>query len=97
MPAGSVAAPPARSGGHYSHSGGRPLKRQLALLDLLARTSRAGAQSVIATHSPILLACPGARIFSFDQIPISRVGYGDLEHVVITRDFLNDPGRFIRR
>jgi len=50
---------------------------------------------VIATHSPILLACPGARIYSFDTSPISEVGYDDLEHVVVTRDFLNDPERFL--
>jgi predicted ATPase len=72
-------------------------RRQIALLDVLARTSRAGAQFIIATHSPILLACPGARIHSFDQCPIAHVAYEDLDHVSVTRDFLNDPGRFIAR
>jgi predicted ATPase len=52
---------------------------------------------VIATHSPILLAFPGARIYSFDQIPVAPVAYEDLDHVVLTRDFLNDPGAFLRR
>ena len=70
-------------------------KRQIALLQLLIRTSRAGAQFIIATHSPILLACPGARIYSFDQTPIADVAYDELEHVVVMRDFLNDPRRFI--
>jgi predicted ATPase len=70
-------------------------KRQIALLQLLIRTSRAGAQFIIATHSPILLACPGAKIYSFDQSPIAEVGYAELEHVEVMRDFLNDPGRFI--
>jgi predicted ATPase len=72
-------------------------RRQIALLEHLARSSRAGAQFVIATHSPILLACPGARIYSFDAIPIARVDYATLEHVVVTRDFLNDPRRFLPR
>jgi predicted ATPase len=72
-------------------------KRQIALIDLLERTSRAGAQFIIATHSPILLACPGARIHSFDETPIAQVAYEDLEHVSITRNFLNDPDRFIER
>jgi predicted ATPase len=72
-------------------------KRQIAFLEVLARTSRAGAQFIIATHSPILLACPGARILSFDQSPIARVAYEDLEHVVVMRDFLNDPARFATR
>jgi predicted ATPase len=70
-------------------------KRQIAMLELIVRAARAGAQFIIATHSPILLACPGARIYSFDRTPIAEVEYGDLEHVVITRDFLNDPKRFI--
>jgi predicted ATPase len=69
-------------------------KRQIEFLDVLARTSAAGAQFVIATHSPILLACTGARIYSFDAVPVREVAYGDLEHVTVTRDFLNDPKRF---
>ena len=68
--------------------------RQLALLHLLRDRSREGAQFVIATHSPILLACPGAKIVSFDRAPIAEVAYEDLEHVAITRAFLNDPSRF---
>jgi len=71
-------------------------KRQIALLQLLMRRSRAGAQFIIATHSPILLACPGARIYSFDQVPVTEVAYEVLEHVSLTREFLNDPGRFTR-
>jgi predicted ATPase len=70
-------------------------KRQIALLDMLTHAAKAGAQFIIATHSPILLASPGAKIFSFDQTPITEVEYADLEHVVVTRDFLNDPGRFV--
>jgi predicted ATPase len=42
-----------------------------------------------------LLAHPGARIYSFDQVPIAPVAYEELEHVVVTRDFLNDPKRFL--
>lgn len=36
----------------------------------MAEAVRAGAQFVIATHSPILLAYPGARIYSFDEPPV---------------------------
>jgi predicted ATPase len=70
-------------------------KRQIAFLDVIIGAAKKGAQFIIATHSPILLACPGARIYSFDQTPICEVDYEKLEHVVITRDFLNDPGRFL--
>ena len=50
----------------------------------------------MATHSPILLAAPGAAIWSFDHDPIRRVAYEDLEHVSLTRDFLNDREAFLR-
>jgi predicted ATPase len=70
--------------------------RQLALLKLILRAADAGAQFVIATHSPILLACPGARIFAFDSAPIREVTYDDLEHVHVMRDFLNNPEVYLR-
>ena len=64
-------------------------KRQIVFLDLLEKAAANGAQLIIATHSPILLACRGARIFDFDQTPIAEVAFEDLEHVRTTRDFLN--------
>ena len=44
----------------------------------------------------ILLAFPGARIYSFDSAPPEPVAYADLEHVRLTRDFLNAPERYLR-
>jgi predicted ATPase len=70
-------------------------KRQIAFLDLIVRASKDRAQFIIATHSPILLACPGARIYSFDASPITEVEYAELEHVIVTRNFLNDPESFL--
>lgn len=70
--------------------------RQLSFLALLTKATRKGAQLVIATHSPILLAFPGARIVSFDASPIADVAYEDLEHVKVTRDFLNHPDAYLR-
>ena len=70
--------------------------RQLAFLSLIGEAVAAGSQVIMATHSPILLACPDAAIWSFDETPIRRVAYADLEHVTLTRDFLNDPGAFLR-
>ena len=63
--------------------------RQIRALEKIERSAEAGAQLIIATHSPILLSCKSARIFSFDHAPITEVAYGDLEHVRVTRDFLN--------
>jgi predicted ATPase len=72
-------------------------QNQLGLLAVLFAMVEQDAQFVIATHSPILLAFPGAVIYSFDQVPVTALAYGDLDHVTLTRDFLNDPGAFLRR
>jgi predicted ATPase len=72
--------------------------RQLALLALLREMTGAGeSQFIIATHSPILMAFPGATIYSLDGGTPRRVAWDDLEHVALTRDFLNDPDTFLRR
>ncbi len=68
----------------------------LALLAVIARAARAGGQFVIATHSPILLACPHARIYELDDSGIAEVPYGDLDAVRLTRNFLQDPARYLR-
>ncbi|CAN5920060.1 AAA family ATPase [soil metagenome] len=73
-----------------------PMK-QLVLLERIVRAAEDGAQFIIATHSPILLACPGARIFSFDDPPIYEVIYEQLEHVNVMRNFLNDPDAHLRK
>jgi len=49
------------------------------------------AQFLIATHSPILLSCPCARILSFDHAPIRPVAYEETGHYQVYRDFMADP------
>jgi predicted ATPase len=72
-------------------------KTQLELLGLLAEMSRAGhAQFIIATHSPILLACPGATLYSFDQAPIAPVRYEDTDHYQVYRDFLGNREHYLK-
>ena len=68
----------------------------LALLAIMVRATAAGAQFVVATHSPVLLACPGARIYELDEGGVSERGYDDLEAVRLTRAFLDAPDRFLR-
>jgi len=68
----------------------------IALLATVVRAARAGAQFVIATHSPILLACPGARIFELDAGGIAPCAYDDLDAVRLTRGFLEAPERYLR-
>jgi predicted ATPase len=70
--------------------------RQLAFLAMLKEMVEQKGQFIIATHSPLILAFPGATILSFDKLPIQPVAYGDLEHVNLTKAFLNDPEAFLR-
>lgn len=70
---------------------------QLALLAMIGDMIRQDAQFIIATHSPILLGFPGAVIYTCDEVPLRAVAFEDLEHVAITRAFLNDPQAFLRR
>jgi predicted ATPase len=72
-------------------------QNQLGLLALMKAMVEQDAQFIIATHSPIVLAFPNARIYSFDTTPIAEVAYNELDHVTLTRDFLNRPDRFLRQ
>jgi predicted ATPase len=69
---------------------------QLGLIALLADSITQDCQFVVATHSPLLLAFPGATILSFDATPIQEVRYDELPHVNLTRDFLNNPATYLR-
>ena len=69
----------------------------LALLAVVARAAKSGAQFVIATHWPILLAAPGARIYELDEHGINVADYDDLEAVRQMRGFLDAPDRYIRQ
>ena len=71
-------------------------RSQLALISMIGDMLTDGAQFIIATHSPILLGYPGATIYSCHQAPMERVEYEELDHVVITRDFLNARERFLK-
>lgn len=68
----------------------------LALLGVIVRGAREGAQFIIATHSPVLLACPEARIYELDDTGLAPCAYDDLEAVRFTRGFLDAPERFIQ-
>lgn len=72
-------------------------KRQLALISMLkTMVAEQGAQFIIATHSPILMAFPDAVIYSFDDGRLQQIAYDEIEHVTLTRDFLRNPGSFLR-
>jgi len=70
-------------------------QRQLSVLTLMHRLVQHQSQLIIATHSPILLAYPQARIYQFSESGITEVKYTDTEHYLITKDFLNRHERML--
>lgn len=70
-------------------------QRQLAALSSIHELVKDGSQFIIATHSPILLSYPNAKIVWFGSSGLSQVRYEETEHYAITREFLNDPERML--
>lgn len=64
--------------------------RQLAALARFHQLVEADSQLIIATHSPILMAYPGARILQLDGEEIVEVAYEKTEHYAVTRNFLEN-------
>ena len=70
---------------------------QLGLLAMMSEMVEQGGQFIIATHSPLLMAVPGATIYSFDDSPLREVAYDAVDGVVLFRDVLAAPERYMRR
>ena len=71
--------------------------RQLAVLRRIHQLVEDHSQFIIATHSPILMAYPGAKIYLLDATGFKEVRYEDTEHYAVTKDFLNNPERRLER
>lgn len=71
-------------------------QRQLAVLSRIHDLILDDSQFLIATHSPILMAYPDARIYQCDKDGIAEIAYEDTEHFQVTRDFLANPERMLR-
>lgn len=72
------------------------LTSALGFIDVMHAAAAEGAQFVVATHSPILLACPGARIYEVSEAGIEPVSYEQVDAVRLTRSFIEAPERFLR-
>jgi predicted ATPase len=71
--------------------------RQFSMLKVMHELIQdRGSQFVIATHSPILMAYPDALILSLDEGAPTKAQWEDLEHVKLTKSFINRPDRFLR-
>lgn len=69
---------------------------QVKFLKLLDQLGKEGhAQFIIATHSPILLACPHAQIFGFERERIREMSYEETEHYQLYAQFFADRTAFL--
>lgn len=72
-------------------------QRQLAFLRIIYDLVKEGkAQFIIASHSPILMAYPGATIYSFEEDRLEIVEYEETDHYRLTKAFLDNRERFFK-
>ena len=69
--------------------------RLLTLMVMLDQLVKDDSQFVIATHSPILMAFPGARLYQLGETGVTAVEYRETEHYQLTRRFLENPERML--
>ncbi|MEO1601972.1 MAG: AAA family ATPase [Pseudomonadota bacterium] len=70
--------------------------RQRELLRILARVQEtAVSQVILATHSPILMAVPGAEVLEITRFGLSPVDFRETRHFALYRDFVHNPEAFV--
>lgn len=69
--------------------------RQLTLLARIHELVSQNSQFIIATHSPLLMAYPGATVYELSSDGIHAVDYRQTEHYQLTRRFLENPERML--
>lgn len=70
---------------------------QIVFLNIIKELEKSNnAQFIICTHSPILMAYMGAKIYSFDSNPLSVISYEETDHYKITKDFLMNRERYFK-
>ncbi len=71
-------------------------ERQLDLLRVLYRIGEsATSQVIMATHSPLLMAVPGARVLEITHRGLVEIAYRDTSHFRLYQSFTVDPEAFI--
>ena len=70
--------------------------RLLELMCHIHELEKKNSQFIISTHSPILMAYPGAEVLYLTQEGIKSVSYQQTEHYQITKQFLNAPERMCK-
>ena len=69
--------------------------RLLTLLCEMRRLVESDSQLIVATHSPILMAYPGALLYLLGEDGVRAADYRETEHYQLTKRFLEDPERML--
>ena len=69
--------------------------RQMTLMVLMNELVRENSQFIIATHSPILMAFPGAQVIELTEDDIRTVPYNQTGHFQLTKRFLDNPEKML--
>lgn len=70
--------------------------RIMSLMAVMDELVKNGSQFIISTHSPMLMAFPGAEVLELSENGVRSIGYKETEHYRITREFLENPERMLR-
>jgi predicted ATPase len=70
-------------------------QNQLTLLAMIMDAIKKDSQFIIATHSPILMAIPNAKILEVKNNQIKEVSYNQIESIGLLKQFINHPEQFI--
>jgi predicted ATPase len=72
--------------------------RQLEFMKFLRRAgTRAGFQVIMATHSPLLMAYPGAQLLRLTRDGLEPIRLIETDHFRLLREFCEDPEGFVER
>ena len=70
--------------------------RQMTFLAEMHRLVQAGSQLILATHSPIIMAFPGAELYELTEEGIELIAWEDTDHVRVMKRFLNNRQGMLR-
>jgi predicted ATPase len=63
------------------------------ILEILKKKN---AQFILATHSPVLMGIPNARLYQVTDDSMEQVDYKETDHYRITKTFLDNPEYYLR-
>lgn len=72
------------------------IQNQLTLTAMIINAVKRGCQFIIATHSPVISAIPGALIYEIKNNQFEQTDYNDIESIKLLKQFLNNKEQFLR-